>query len=453
MNHFIAMASLLAGCTGDASSPSGAPGGEREASFESSMLEKTWQHRMVDPAQRTRFESDPGWGATFQRDYGTALSSFGEDAGKARMHVEYAALYRQALLMYAHATHHVYGETRESTDPVAVDYLLGVSRWTRGDDGVDSALGVLPESVGADLSARAAAWASVTTWPPELSGATFPDAPPEVQPGLNPGLDSLPHYALSEQSEQALTIDTADPTALLLLARWHEQAAVQLAGEGGEALVSQLLSAYRLPVEPAPSAELLPLDDSWLFASTALTAAEDAAFLSDASVRGLAAVEQWKDDSPLAAALVPAIVDGALIPDLVLDQGAALRTELLQSMEAKSGSAEDFQTAFSWMARIAVFRAGVVVADANDQYRDAGILRINALEQMDAMKASLSLAKDPVFALSVAAWDAGNRNPVRAQQIVHELLGRFPTLTAARYPLDALNIRASRNAGPSLIAN
>ena len=95
----------------------------------------------------------------------------------------------------------------------------------------------------------------------------------------------------------------------------------------------------------------------------------------------------------------------------------------------------------------------MVVADTNDQYRDAGILRLNALEQMGELKASMSLAKDPVFALSVAAWHSGNRSPIPAQQLIHELLGRYPSLTAARYPLDALNIRASRNAGPSQIAN
>ncbi|MFT5681662.1 MAG: hypothetical protein ACI8RZ_002568 [Myxococcota bacterium] len=453
MIYAIAMAGLLVGCTGENPATPETSGEAAASSIDGALLEKTWQLRMADATQRDRFESDPGWGNTFKRDYSRGLSSFGEDAGKARMHLEYAALYRQALLMYAHATHHVYGETREPTDPIAVDYLLGISRWVRGDEGMGEAFGALPESTDADILARASAWSTATVWPPELTGATFPDMPPEVSPGDNPGLDSLPHYAMPEQSERALTIDTADPTALYHLARWHEQAAVQLVGEGGEALISQLLAPYRLPVEPAPNAELLPIDDAWLFASTALTAPEDAAFLADASVRGLAAVEQWKTESPLASALVPSIVDGAVVPDLVLDQGAEFRAAVLDTMKARSGSTEDFQITFAWMARIAVFRAGMVVADANDQYRDAGILRINALEQMDAMKASLNLAKDPVFALSVAAWDAGNRNPVRAQQLVHELLGRFPSLTAARYPLDALNIRASRNAGPSLIAN
>jgi hypothetical protein len=443
MIQAIAIVGLLVGCTGE--QPAVPESSAAAAVVGADLLEKTWQLRMADSAQRARFESDPGWGATFQRNYGTALASFGEEPGKARIHLEYAALYRQAVLMYANATHHVYGETREPTDPVAVDYLLGVSRWFRGDEGVGEALGALPASADADIRARAAAWSGVSGWPPDLSAATFPDSPPEVRPGENPGLATLPHYSLPEQTPEPLAID--------LLSRWHEQAAVALIGEDGPALTAQLLAPYRLPVEPDPAAELLAVDDAWLFASTALTAAEDVAFLADASVRGVAAVEQWRSQSPLAAALVPGIVDGAVVPDIMLDQAAAFRAQILENMQSRSGSKEDFQITFAWMARIAVLRAGMVVADANDQYRDAGILRINALEQMDAMKASLSLAKDPIFSLSVAAWDAGNRNPVRAQQLVHELLGRFPTLTAARYPLDALNIRASRNAGPSLIAN
>ena len=382
-------------------------------------------------------------------DYSQALSAFSDDVGKARMHLEYAGLYRQALLMYAHATHHVYGETREDTDPVEVDYLLGVSRWVRGEASSAEAFSALPADSA--LAARSAAWEQTAGWPPVLNAEDFPCALGAAQPGQVVELTGLPHYQLAEHSKEGLVVDTADPTCLFLLSDWHERAAGTLSGD--PALISQLLSPQRLPVEPPPSVELKPLDDAWLFASTSLTASEDAAFLSDASVRGLEAVAQWSAQSPLAAALAPAIVDGAVVPDMVLDQAADFRKQLLPAMAERSGSTEDFQIAFAWMARVAVLRAGVVVADANDQYRDAGILRINALEQMDAMKASLNLTKDPVFAMSVAAWDSGNRNPIRAQQLIHGLLGRFPSLTAARYPLDALNIRAIRNAGPSLIAN
>ena len=446
----LAMAGLLVGCSGE-STTEPAEVAAATAALPSALIEKTWQYRLADATVRARFESDPGWGAVFRRDYGKALTSFGDDAGRARIHLEYAALYRQALLMYAHSTHHAYGENREASDPIEVDYLLGISRYFRADESTAAAWEALSPEADADIITRAIVWQEVAAWPPALSAASFPEALPAVTPGDNPQLNSLPHYQLSEQTEQALVVETADPTALYALSRWHEEAAGQLSGN--PALISQLLAPHRLPVEPAPTAELTTIDDSWLFLSSGLTCAEDAAFIADASARGLPAVEQWKDSSPLAAAVSGGIEDGAVVPDIMLDQAAQLRQQVLDAMHARSGTTEDFQDAFAWLGRVAVLRAGMVVADANDQYRDAGILRLNALEQLDSMKASLNLTKDPVFVLSVAAWDSGNRNPVRAQQLVHGLLKRFPSLTAARYPLDALNVRASRNAGPSIIAN
>ena len=101
------------------------------------------------------------------------------------------------------------------------------------------------------------------------------------------------------------------------------------------------------------------------------------------------------------------------------------------------------EEAFALRARVAVLLAGMVVADANDQYRDAGILRLNALERME------QTGLDPVFALSVAAWDAGNRNPLRPEEITHQLKTSYPALFATRAPLEALHLRRSRNAGPS----
>jgi hypothetical protein len=112
-------------------------------------------------------------------------------------------------------------------------------------------------------------------------------------------------------------------------------------------------------------------------------------------------------------------------------------------MAAKAGKEEGFHRPFADIARVAVLRAGMLVADAAGQYRDAGILRINALER------STGPTGDPVFLMAVAAWDAGNRNPQRAQDLIHSLTGRFPGVDAARYPLDAMHIRLARNAGPA----
>jgi hypothetical protein len=108
-----------------------------------------------------------------------------------------------------------------------------------------------------------------------------------------------------------------------------------------------------------------------------------------------------------------------------------------------AGGKAGFHRPFAQRSRIAVLQAGMIVADANDQYRDAGILRLNSFEQMDANGA------DPVFAMSVAAWDAGNRNPLRAEEILHQLRSSHPALTAAKPALEALHLRRSRNAGPA----
>ena len=50
-------------------------------------------------------------------------------------------------------------------------------------------------------------------------------------------------------------------------------------------------------------------------------------------------------------------------------------------MAAKAGGEEAFHRGFADLARVGALRAGMIVADANGQYRDAGILRINALER------------------------------------------------------------------------
>ena len=56
----------------------------------------------------------------------------------------------------------------------------------------------------------------------------------------------------------------------------------------------------------------------------------------------------------------------------------------------------------------------MVVADGADQYRDAGILRLNTLELSSGPAAD-------VFLVAAAAWDVGNRNPLRAQEVMHRL--------------------------------
>ncbi len=412
------------------------------------LLAKSWQVRLSDNALRAPFEAHPGWGAFFQRSYEAALPAFAADPGDgkalARLHVEHAALYRQAARMAAGALAQVYGPDRQPEDPAEVLYLLGASLALLGDkEGAKKALSELP--AGTAVAAQAAAWQGWldqgAIWPPDAALVGFPGQPGEVVVGTAPTVGELPHYRFAERGEGGLEIKAADPTSLYLLSRWHE-AAARAAAPAEDAVITQILSAWRIPGEPAPAADSLPIDDAWLFLS-ALPTSEDAAFLAAASAQGVPAVAAWSDRSPLAAAMAPAIVDGAVVPDKMLDQAALLGAQVEAAMKAKTGSAEAFHRGFADLARVGALRAAMVVADANGQTRDAGILRVNALDR------SVETAADPVFFMSIAAWDAGNRNAMRAQELVHGLWSRFPAVEAARLPLDAMSIRLGRNAAPA----
>ena len=444
---------VLAACSGGGGTSSGgSTDGDGTAAAATvvapDLLAQMWQVRMADNATRARFESDPGWARYFERDLPAALDQLGpgESLARARIHLEYAAFYRQALLMYAHSAHFVYSpeQRRQPTDPLEVDYLLGVSEYFRGaPELAQKALAALPEGADPIVRTRAALWAPLAAgaWPPAVDAAQFPAPLPPVAVGQRPALDGLPHYALAEQVDGAQVLsDSADPTVLYLLSRWHEQAALESAGAEHAALLGQLMAPWRLPVEPAPSYELVPtVDDAWLFGGFMSTPA-DLAFVAQASVDGTAAVDAWAAQSPLAAAIQGAVEGGKVSPEVLLDRAAALEAQVLAAMTAQSGGeALAFYRPFAMTARLGVLRAGAVVADASDQYRDAGLLRLNTLD------ASQGPLWDPVFVMSLAAWSAGNENTLRAQELAHQLLGRFPGVAAARYPLDALHIRRGRD--------
>lgn len=450
----VSLAFALGACGGEqAEAESKAPKGQ---AVPPALLEQAWQVRLSDAAARAPFEAHAGWGYVFQRGYDEALPAFAADQGQekalARMHLEHAAFYREAARLAANALAQVYGTDRQPEDPVEVDYLVGVSRALLGDPaGAKSALAALP--AGTSVEAQAQIWRSWldqgATWPPDAGLVGFPGQPGAVTPGQAPGLGSLPQYRFAERvaadaaaGAPTREVGSTDPTSLYLLSRWHEAAARQ-ADPADDAVISQLIGVWRLPPEPSAAADLLPITDDWLFLSPMMSA-EDAAFLAAAAGgKGLEAVEAWKGRSALAAAVAPAIVDGKVNPDLMIDQAAWLGSQVEEAMVARSGREEPFHRAFADLARVGALRAAMVVADASGEVRDAGILRINALDR------SVESAADPVFFMSIAAWDTGNRNALRAQELIHGLLSRFPAAEAARLPLDALHIRLGRNAAPA----
>lgn len=430
---------LLSACSGG-NAPEPSESDADVSAFSAALLDDSWPVRMVEPATRSPFESNPGWGAYFERDLSRALSSLGDDtAGIARMHTEYAAMYRQALLMYAHATHHVYGERLRETDPKESLYFHGVSQWILDDaNTARTDFDAVPADSDSTVMARVEAWKGMVDqpWPPAMDAGVFPVGLPDVAVGDNPTLDGLPHYQLAEQSADALLIDNADPLSLLSLSVWHENAAK--AAADNDALVDAVLNGWRVPVEDVASVNIDAASDSWLFMSPYLSVA-DINFVSSAVSDGVGAVEAHAQTSLLAATIAPAIVEGQVVPQQVLDQAALLKGALKERMKEKAGLVENFHQNFAAMAEISVLRAAMVVADANDQYRDAGILRLNALDMSEGS------AWDPVFVLSVATWSTGNQNTVRAEELVHKLITRYPAVEAARYPLDALHIRRSRD--------
>ncbi len=418
------------------------------------VLGSTWQVRMAVAATRAPFEGREGWTGWFGGRRVAPLEGFvaEKDAlAQARAHTEFAAAYRQAAVLAAHATVQVYGVDAQATDPAETSYLVGVSGAVLNDPAWRAKLGAASSSKVAAVAAQDKAWAawaaSGATWPADAPTASGPGAPAADVGGSTPDAGTLPHYALPERGG-SLLVDAGDPGTLWSLARWHEARARALAPDAA-ALVDALLDPWRVPAE-AKSASVVPevVPDPFLFMSSS-TNRGDIAFLADLARSGVSAVATHAKNSPYAAIAqfctqAPAAGGNPVLSvDCVLDESAALGRAVEEGMKgANNGVEEGFHRAFADFARVGALRAADRVAVAMGDLDTAGRLRINALDR------TTGPATDPVFLASVAAWDAGNRNSVRAEEIVHGLLPELPGLDAARIPLDALHVRLSRNAAP-----
>lgn len=441
----------MVGCGGAPAetAPSGAPSSRDALALAPALVDASWPVQMADDAARAPFEGHPGWTALFARDLDAARAAFGAEGstgrGLSRSHAELSAMYRQAALLAANATRHVYGTDRQKdSDPPQVDYVLGVSHALLGACAEASA--ALGAATGEGVPAAGSAyWVEQAAEAPcgalalDAPSGAFPVPGEDPAPGTRPTPAPMPHLQFAEPGDGDRMVDVADPAALMALAAWHEAAARAAAPEGEAVFVDALLAPWRLPGEAMPPVGGDGAAAEWLFGGFALSAG-DVPFLAAAPRDGVAAVAAHAATSPLAAALAPAVDGDKIDPDRVLDTSAAVGQVLEAAMAARSGGVQGFHRPFAEVARVAVLRAGMLVADGADQYRDAGILRINALERSNGPTA------DPVFLMSVAAWDAGNRNPLRAQEIIHSLARSHPAVEAARTPLDALHIRLSRSA-------
>ncbi len=421
---------LLVGCGGDSEDP--APKAV-EAVVSGDQVRATWMVQVAAPGKLDAMAGHPGWQAYHGRDYVKALGVGGDWTGTGRVHAELSALYRQAALLAAGAIEQTYRpDQRREGDPVEVDYLLGVAYAVLGRP--DEAQALFGKSSGSSLPAVVAADAA---WTARLAAgeavvaltsdpALFPLGEPAV--GALPEAPETPHYELPETVGDR-RVKAADPTVLLQLAAWHEAAAVAAIGAGRTAA---LLAPWRLPCEAAPpvDASEIGLDDLFL---SAYATAED-----------LARAAVGSGPSTYGALIDACEGVGQARARCAADAAGELRKQVMAAMEKVAGGPSPNHRMMAAFAEAGTLRAGVRTADADGDRDAAGLLRIAAKDQSD------EAAVEPVFLVSVAAWDVGNRNPLRAQELLHAQLRRAPGLDAARYALDALHLRVSRDSGPGM---
>jgi len=402
------------------------------------LLVSSWIVRMSDDSQRAQFEGDPGWTAYFNREYSTAVQGM-QGAGLARLHAEYASVYRQAALLHANATLHIYDKDRQEEDSVDSFYLRGVSKVLLGDlKGARSDFEMLTEL---ELQEKSKQWLRFI----EGDKGIIPNVImlPELNGKIIPNPETLPHFTISTTIENE-KVGVTDATELWARSVWHEEVAKSLVED--TSLIDLWMAPWVLPSEQLKVDKFPTLDDNWLFLSKYMTA-EDLFFVYDLKDKKMDAITVWKEKSLLAASLSLCIVDGKVSPEKVLDVAADLEQQLLSKMKEQTGKELPLYSMFADFAEQGVLQAGMFLADVNEQSRDAGILRLNAKDL--AQKNS----NDVVFQISSAAWDIGNRYPLRAQDTIHYYSTEFPSLKGVKQPMDALQIRLGRNSAAPGAAN
>lgn len=434
---------MLAACTGDEAAVTG-PAEAKTSALTPDVIAATWQARMAKAEARAPFEGRASWVAWFERRRYESLPAFvseKDNAGLARGHAEYAALYRQAALLASNAILQVYGADLQLSDPAETAYLLGVAGVFTGNAEQAAKLGTSGASGVLEFARRDAAWKA---WF-DAKNEPMPDGPAGladvVEDGELPGGTMLP-TPLPLVGEPG-AVDAGDPGDLYALSRWHE-ARARATDPAAAETIDQYLNPFRLPFEARTPAAAAVASDVWLFMS-AYTSAADMQFSALVSQGDLAAAEGLAGTSAYASIAKACSVIGKVDIDCVIDESAHLGSAIEDAMAASNGGQPDgFHRPFADFARAGALRALDLFARARGEDETSGILRINAYDR------NVDHASDPVFILFLAAWDAGNRNTTRATELVHQSLRLAPGLVVARAPLDALHIRLSRNAAPGV---
>jgi len=272
-----------------------------------------------------------------------------------------------------------------------------------------------------------------------------PGQPDEPVVGALPDAGPLPHW-VSKDLVEGLEVQLASPASLLGLALFHEQAGLSALVDS-ESAGRAFLAPWTMPFEPwnMPE-EQAELPMGFLFGSTLLDS-DDAWFLADlVRGQGLAAIDQWKDRSPQAAAIAPCVDLAAAEVEVACALDAATRgfDQLRTVQEIISGGEQGFHRPFAELGRLGVVRAAELAAAVAGDEDAMGLLRLNALDF------STGSSAEPHYLLSIAAWDAGNRNSSRATESLHAQVGHIPGVEVARFPLDALHVRMSRESAPGV---
>lgn len=440
----IGLLGVSTGCSGggEGSGPSDAAAAREGLAFPAERLDATWPVHFATDASLAPVVQQ-GWVKLInQRHLQQAVEGMdaSDTTGVARAHLEAALLYEEAALVAAHAFIEVYERTPQPTDPVGAHHLLAVSHALLGD--VEAAKAASAKVPDDDPTA---AWhgpwkswlAAGATWPPDLSG--LPLELPDVQPGTWPSLPAPPHYAMPEQGTDSKR-SMGDPGALVAASLWHREAARAGGGDAYPA-VATLRAGYGLPAAAQPTASG---DLTWpqLFGSTLLSPG-DGAFMADLhGEAGIAAVKAHEATSFLAWLATQSMgPDGKLSSEKVVDNVAELRTALVERAKLQTdGTVSGAQRMFADTAVAGAFWSLALVAEAQGDRETSGLLRLNARDKADLG----NHLQDPVSLLSLAAWDANNRNVHRAPELLHDQARRYPELEVARYGLDVLALRVQK---------
>jgi hypothetical protein len=439
------MAALLLGlaaCVGSSDATDGtATAVESDAAAPVKLVAEAWPVALRDSAARAPFESEKGWIThVVKRNYKRSVEQIGGDKGlaTARVHADAADLYRQGAMLAANSLISTYGDMADPTDPIGTGHLLAVSYALNGR--LDEAR-ASSKKLG-DAADPTQEWHGPwrtwldgdATWPPDLSG--LPIELPEPTAGSWPSL-ALPLYDLPEQTEDKRSREMADPSALVALAMWHDKAAHIAAGEQGSAL-DTYSARYRFPIQgPVENPVDLPIE--FLFGSDFLSAADGPYLAEVLGSDGSAAVDKYADRSLLAWLTKNSQTDGVFDVVVANEKAVQLRTLLVeQQAVVTNGTVEGHHRMFADIGQVGTMRNLGFVGEALVDREMGGKARLIARD----------LASDssdcPIGSLSLASWDAANKFPMRALDIVNAQARRYSSLESARYAVDVLALRAGR---------